>query len=287
MKHLRRVRRCVAGAVFALMALVFIDFSGWIPVWVSDALTATQFLPALVRLLTGGGILAAGCLVVTGLTLLFGRVYCSFLCPLGILFDGAARLQKRRRYRSSFPYNRLRVSVVMVLLLSVVGGSFVLVDLFGPFGLFGRSATLIARPLVIVANNGLSRILEMGGSYSVAPWSLKGIAWGATALTAATLGVLVWLARARGRIYCNTFCPVGAVLGLFSVGARLRVRIDASTCNSCGGCSRVCKAECIDPRMKTVDATRCVVCFNCLGVCPSGSLFYGRSRQLRGPEGGP
>jgi ferredoxin len=285
-KPLRRVRRCVAGAVFALMALVFIDFAGLIPVWVSEAVMATQFLPSLIRLLTGGGVLGAGCLVVTGGTLLFGRVYCSFLCPLGILFDGAARLQRRPRYRSSSPHTQLRGCVVMVLLFSAVGGSFFLVDLFGPFGVFGRSATLIARPLAIFTNNGVSRAFEMGGSYAIAPWALRGLPWGATAFAVVTLAFLVWLARVRGRLYCNTFCPVGAVLGLFSAGARHRVWIDASTCNSCGRCSRVCKAECIDLRMKTVDTTRCVVCFNCLGVCPSGSVLYGRMPSLHGTRGG-
>lgn len=279
MTRLRRLRRWGGGAVFAVMTLVFIDFFGWVPVWVSDAATATQFLPSLIRLFSRGWGAMAGCLVLIGVTLLFGRIYCSVLCPLGILFDGAARLKGRRRYRYSSPRTRIRVAVVVGIGLSVAGGSFVLVDLVEPFGLFGRSATLIARPLAIFASNGLSRMLEMGGSYLLPPWPLSGIAWEATACAAATLATLVWLARVRGRWYCNTLCPVGAVLGLVASGARHRVWIDASSCTSCGRCSRVCKAECIDPLGKTVDMTRCVACFNCLGVCPSGSLFYGRPPQ--------
>ena len=286
MSKLRRVRRCVSVAVFALMALVFIDFSGWVPVWVSDAVTSTQVLPSLIRLLSGGGVLAAGCLAVVGLTLLFGRVYCSVLCPLGSLFDGASRSRSGGRYRFHPPRHRLRGCVVACLLFSVVGGSFVLVELFEPFGIFGRSATLIARPLVIFANNGLSRLFEMGGSYLVSPWPLSGVAWRATVFAGVILVLLVWLARRRGRLYCNTLCPVGAVLGLLSLGARHRVWIDLSTCTSCGRCSRVCKAECIDPQAMTVDVTRCVVCFNCLGTCPAGSLSYGKQPQPLGTGGG-
>lgn len=284
MRRLRRVRQCVGGAVGGLMALVFIDFSGWVPVWVSDAATATQFLPSLIRLLSGGGLLAAGCLLVVGLTLLFGRIYCSVLCPLGILFDGASRLRSGGRYRFHPPRHRFRVCVVACLLFSVVGGSLVLVELFGPFGIFGRSVTLIARPLAIFANNALSRVLEMGGSYLIPPWPLSGVVWGATAFAATILALLVWLARRRGRLYCNTLCPVGTVLGLLSLGARHRVWVDLSTCTSCGRCSRVCKAECIDPQAMTVDVTRCVVCFNCLYTCPAGSLSYGKRPQSLGAD---
>ncbi|BCS97638.1 ferredoxin [Desulfoluna limicola] len=220
--------------------------------------------------------------MVVGVTLLFGRIYCSVVCPLGILFDGVSRSRPGRRYRFYPPRHGLRVCVVALILICVVGGSFVFVELFEPFGIFGRSATLMARPLAIVANNGLSRLLEMGGLYLVPPWPLSGIAWRATALAAIILAFLVWLARRRGRLYCNTLCPVGAVLGLCSLGARQRVWFDVSTCTSCGRCSRVCKAECIDSQAMSVDVTRCVVCFNCLDTCPAGSLSYGKRPPLLG-----
>jgi ferredoxin len=78
----------------------------------------------------------------------------------------------------------------------------------------------------------------------------------------------------RERIYCNTLCPVGTVLGLLARGAAFRLTLDRSACTKCAECLRACKAQCLDLRAGTIDASRCVACFNCVTACPEQGVGY-------------
>ena len=111
------------------------------------------------------------------------------------------------------------------------------------------------------------------------------VAWGvflmlavATSIDAFAVGIsfaaLTVLAAWRGRLFCNTVCPVGAVLGLLSAKAPFKIRLDAAKCVKCGLCAKACKAECIDVANGTVDQSRCVRCFNCLGACKKGAMSW-------------
>ena len=78
----------------------------------------------------------------------------------------------------------------------------------------------------------------------------------------------------RGRLFCNTICPVGTLLSLFSRYSLFRISFDSSACTHCGNCEHTCKAEAIDSKAMTVDTSRCVDCFNCTSSCPKGGLKY-------------
>jgi ferredoxin len=67
---------------------------------------------------------------------------------------------------------------------------------------------------------------------------------------------------------------VGALLGLVSKISLFRIVLDKTACNSCGKCSAVCKAECIDPKAQEVDFSRCVGCLNCLSPCPDAGVKF-------------
>ncbi|MEA2061909.1 MAG: 4Fe-4S binding protein [Thermodesulfobacteriota bacterium] len=84
----------------------------------------------------------------------------------------------------------------------------------------------------------------------------------------ATLGLVGWTSARHGRLFCNTVCPVGTLLGLVSKLSLFRICIDREACRACGKCLHVCKAGCIDVKTKQVDISRCVYCFNCLSACP-------------------
>ena len=104
-------------------------------------------------------------------------------------------------------------------------------------------------------------------------------------ISLATLLLVAWLAATRGRLYCNTICPVGALLGLFAKISFLRIGIDPGACKGCNLCEGVCKAGCIDSRKKTVDSSRCVSCYNCLAVCPRDGLRFENQVAKAGPRG--
>ncbi len=75
-------------------------------------------------------------------------------------------------------------------------------------------------------------------------------------------------------MYCNTVCPVGSLLSLVSRYALIRIAIDEGDCKGCGLCEKVCKSECIDRKLKTVDFDRCVGCFNCFEICPRDGMTF-------------
>ena len=95
----------------------------------------------------------------------------------------------------------------------------------------------------------------------------------ATLVTATVMLVLVGgLSLWRGRLWCNTICPVGTVLGFVSRWSLMKPMIDKSKCNGCHRCGKNCKAECIDVANGKVDQSRCVRCFNCLGACKKEAM---------------
>jgi ferredoxin len=82
----------------------------------------------------------------------------------------------------------------------------------------------------------------------------------------------------KGRLFCNTLCPVGAVLGLISKFLRYRITVDALGCVRCGRCAVSCKAGCIDYDTGAVDVERCISCFNCLTACGPDVVTFSRSK---------
>ncbi|HPI70950.1 MAG TPA: 4Fe-4S binding protein, partial [Tenuifilaceae bacterium] len=92
---LRNLRRIFAVAYLALFTFVFIDFSETFSSGFINGLLYLQFIPSLLKFLKVGGLIATGFIVVLLLTFLFGRAYCSFLCPLGILQDIMARIRAK------------------------------------------------------------------------------------------------------------------------------------------------------------------------------------------------
>lgn len=271
---LRKIRVALAVASITLVTLLFLDFSGTIHRWFGW-MAKIQFLPAVLALNAG---VVIGLVV---LTLLFGRVYCSVICPLGIMQDVFGHLgRKRRKYRYSYSPARtaLRLTMLVIMVASVVAGIHVIVVLLAPYSAYGRIAQSLLAPLWALGNNALATLAERADSYalySVDVWLRGGIT---LAVAAATLVVLGWLSWRNGRTYCNTICPVGTVLGYIARFSFLRPVIDTSKCNACGLCARNCKAACIDSKSHTIDYTRCVACMDCIDTCRHGAISYTRRR---------
>lgn len=268
--RLRRARRAIAALAFALALLAFLDFREAIPpswtVWIAQ----WQFVPSVLRSLAGLGV---GVLVFwLLLTFLFGRLYCSALCPLGIWQDLVWRVRRtlfprRLRFAPSRPW--LRCGILAIVILSSVSGIWLTLSLLDPYSLFGRFASGVFRPLVIFLNN-LGVSAGISGLYRVSPGAFT-ISLG---LALAILLLVSALAAWRGRLFCNTLCPVGSLLGLISARSLFRLAVDQSACVKCGECLTACKAQCIDLRTQQIDFSRCVACFDCVSACDRGGIGY-------------
>jgi ferredoxin len=278
-RWLKPLRVGIALVFLAGLTAAFVDFRGMMPARLSHWLAAVQFTPSLLAL--GSGPLAwlifAGLM---GITLGFGRVYCSTVCPLGLLQDVVARmaaaLRPRRRLLPPAPPSRwLRYGLLAATVVTIAGGAGSIAYTHAdPYSNFGRIMSGLARPLLVTLNNALvtpAAALGMESFYRVVPpWpNLAGLGPALLALL-----VIVSLAVWRERIYCNTLCPVGTVLGLLARGAAYRLSLDSSACTKCAECLRHCKAQCIDLRTGTIDAARCVGCFNCVAACPEHGVGY-------------
>lgn len=276
---LRRARIAFAVVFLGGLGWAFLDLANRMSSALIGALTWPQFVPSALRWVAAPGLAAAGFFAVLGMTLVFGRVYCSAICPLGVLQDLFIRASRwlgwAGRYRYARPMQRaaLLVFAIGVVLLSLgYSGLFGFLD---PFSAFGRLVGDLARPVLVAANNVVAGFLGSFGIYRIYRVSMGGASIGAAGFSLALLLLPLVLSLRRGRLYCNLICPVGTLLGLVSRWSLFRVRIDRGACVKCGDCISVCKAECIDLKKGAVDAARCVACFNCLSVCPEAGVRYG------------
>lgn len=267
---LRKIRLTLALICFVLITLLFLDFTGTWHVWFGW-LAKIQFLPAVLALNVGVVLL----LVI--LTLLFGRIYCSVICPLGVFQDVIAWVGKQRKklpYSYSPAVSWLRYGILVVFIIALAAGLGSLAALFAPYSAYGRIANNLFQPFWQYGNNLLAYLAERADSYAfyeVDVW-LKSLP--TFIIAALTFVVLIILAWRNGRTYCNTICPVGTVLGFLSRYSLFRITIDLDKCNSCTLCSRHCKAACINSKEHKIDYSRCVVCMDCIGKCKHGAIGY-------------
>lgn len=269
---LRKIRIVLACICFTLITLLFLDFTGSLHLWFGW-LAKVQFLPAVLAL--NLGVLA----VLLILTLLFGRVYCSVICPLGVMQDvvswlSGQRKKKKYRYTWSPAITWLRYGILAILVAALIARIGSLVAVLAPYSAYGRIVQNLFSPLWQWGNNGLAYLAERVDSYAfyeTEVWLRSLPTFIVAILTFIVIAVLAWRS---GRTYCNTICPVGTVLGVLSRYSLFRPVIDPEKCNGCTLCSRGCKASCIEAKAHRIDYSRCVSCMNCIDVCRQGAIVY-------------
>ena len=276
---LRKIRLTLAAVFFVAVTLLFLDFTGTLHRWLGWT-AEVQFLPALLAM----NVVVVVALV--ALTLFVGRVYCSVICPLGVMQDIIAWLGRRggkkrkKRYGYSPERRWLRWGVFVAFVACLVGGVTVLSSLIAPYSSYGRIASNLFAPVYRWGNNMLAYLAERMDSYAfytTEVWLKSTPTLTVAVATFIIIGVLAWRG---GRTYCNTICPVGTLLGFLSRFSFLKIHIDETKCNRCGKCSRKCKAACIDGKHHEIDYSRCVMCMDCLETCKHGAISLKRSEKL-------
>ena len=269
---LRRIRLIVALVFFILITLLFLDFTGTLHGWFGW-LAKIQFLPAVLALNVGV------ILLWVVLTLVFGRVYCSVICPLGVFQDVVSWFsgrRKKKKYRFSYSpaVSWLRYGVLGVFIIAMIAGIGSVVALLAPYSSYGRIVSNLFAPVYQWGNNVLAYFAERSDSYAFYETSVWLKSLPTFIIAAGTFVVLVVLAWRNGRTYCNTICPIGTVLGFFSRYSLFRPEIDAEKCTNCSLCSRKCKAACINYKDHRIDYSRCVTCMDCIDSCKHGAISY-------------
>ncbi|MCQ2184376.1 MAG: 4Fe-4S binding protein [Bacteroidales bacterium] len=265
---LRKIRIILAAVFLTGITLLFLGVGarwwGW--------MASLQFLPACLSL--NVAVIAAVLLV----TFVFGRIYCSVICPLGVFQDIVIALRRRldkifaRRMalrhsayharKFSFAKERkwLRYGVLALTVFAILTGFQGAVALIAPYSAYGR----MIRSIIGIGSGAPALLLAVGlGSY----------------LLIIVLSVL-W-----GRAWCNNICPVGTVLGTVSRHSVFKIHIDESKCVGCLSCGKKCKASCIDMEHHTIDTSRCVDCFDCIENCREGAISFSVAPRNSGGSG--
>ncbi len=279
---LKLVRRILALFFWVGITMLFLDISGIFRTWFSW-MSHLQFMPSVMR---HDHVILPLLLIAT---LLLGRIYCSVICPTGILQDLFSWVagwkvfrQKRKtalsnRFHYSEPKQWLCICILVLFIIMTIAGFNAITVLIAPYSAYGRMVIALLRPLYIMLNNILASWSEANDNYlfyTIEPQQLPAVLlW----IAAASALILLVLSLLGGRTYCNTICPVGTILGFLSRYSWLQINVDEDKCIKCGLCERNCKASCIKVSKGMpvhIDHSRCVVCGNCQQLCPKSAIRY-------------
>jgi ferredoxin len=167
--------------------------------------------------------------------------------------------------------------VLAIFVAALLFGPAMAFGLIEPYSIFGKIASNIFAPIYNLGNNTLAYIAEQANSYafySTDVWVKSGAVLATAVISFVVIAVLSWR---NGRIYCNSICPVGTVLGLISKFSMFKPVINESKCNHCGTCARKCKSQCINSKEQKIDYSRCVACFDCMEACNQNALKFAYS----------
>ncbi|MCH5319400.1 MAG: 4Fe-4S binding protein [Paramuribaculum sp.] len=271
-KALRIGRIIVSIVVFIIITTALTSASLMIP-GVSLWLERIQFLPAV--MLFALGIFVSWLII----TLIFGRIYCSTVCPLGTVMDSSSHLFHRRRYVYRPPRSSIRYGILVIVLACLMGAYFALPSLIDPYSIYLRFCTDCLQPLwQWITGRPPAVDPDMDWWDKAILRAVTGSLIGAL-ISLVTLAIVCIVAARHGRLLCNTVCPVGTTLGFISRFSIFQIDIDTDKCIQCYRCADVCKSECIDLVDHVVDGSRCVNCFNCINVCPNDAIHYTTNRK--------
>lgn len=276
---LRRIRIVFSTLVLIFFILVFVDFKSLIPSSFINDLMFLQFIPSVFKFYDLKTLATSGFLIVLFLTLITGRTYCSFLCPLGIGQDLNSRIggrikKKFRRYGYKKPFTILRYTILAATLIVTIVWGVYMITVLDPYSIYARFMTYFAKPVFILINNFLAGILGKFDIYYLSNIPEKGFPPIVYAIPAAFSILIGALSLTKGRLYCNMICPVGTLLGLISKISLFRIKFKEGACTRCGRCAMRCKSSCIDFLKYKVDLSRCVNCFNCIHTCQDNAISY-------------
>lgn len=260
MKDLRTIRIILSALFFAAAAAYLVISPAVLPM--ARVVERVQIVPSLIA--TYMGVI----LVWIGITFIFGRVYCSSVCPVGTFQDIFIPLRKRLPFvRSEFRYKTrhpLRYHVLAIYVFCLVAGVAAVPFWIEPWNImrniFGAFNPTAAQTAWLTLGVGMT----------------SGIAAG---IVSALL--LIVCAVLTGRGFCTDVCPIGTALGSIHDYTLFHIEIDPDKCVNCMKCEEVCRSQCVKVVGRHVDNSRCVRCFDCLNVCPNDAIRFQKNRNRR------
>ena len=290
--RLRRIRQAVQVLAFVLyIYLLFAALQRRAAFPLADLFFRLDPLAALAAMLASRAWIPrlALALVTLGLTLIFGRVWCGWLCPLGTLLEWLCFGSEETRFlgKTWFLAPRWRTVKNWLLLLILAAAIFGNLSLliFDPLALLTRTLTTAVLPAVNYAVTAIeSALYPVPFLRPPLDW-VEGLLRGPVlpveqpvfaqnaSLAALFVGILALNALAD-RFWCRYLCPLGALLGLVSKVSLLRPVV-GTACNRCARCVTTCRVDAIDTRRGyDIVPAECTVCLDCLAACPESGIGF-------------
>jgi MauM/NapG family ferredoxin protein len=238
-------------------------------------------------------------LITVAFTLVFGRVFCSWVCPLGTLNDFMGHLTPKRRRKEHLggQARRLKYYILIVILVSSLF-TLQIAGLADPISLLIRSLAVAVEPAVNLMTHtvfdllyrahipGVTAISE--AVYSLLkkyllsfrqPFFYQGMFIGL--IFAAVLLANLY----RRRFWCSGLCPLGALLGLMARISPLK-RVVGKGCTSCNLCVQECRTGAAVGLKGGWKKTECVLCGECQEDCPRDAVRFGFASAKAGKAAG-
>jgi len=235
-------------------------------------------------------------LIVVAVTLILGRVFCGWVCPLGTLNNIVGHFKRKRQGESGTGWHRLKYYILIFLLASSVF-TLQLTGVLDPLSLLIRSFSLSIYPLF---NYGIRAVFDtiyntnapgvVAVSESIYTFLKKSVLafqqphFRQAAFTGLIFMAILGMNLFENRFWCRNLCPLGAFLGVLSRYSILK-RSVSEGCTECGACATVCHGSASPERKEHWRSAECMYCWNCDDICPQNAVSFGFHRRGQPVEG--
>lgn len=280
-------RRIIQGITFALFIVLFLftvyPFAEKLPV---DIFLRLDPLVALVSMIASRAIITTmlWSVIVLLLTLVIGRFFCGYVCPLGTLIDIVNFILFRKHFKPETPVPKPNRKIKYFILIGVLAASLPganLLHFFSPMSIAPRFfALVIFPPLIWFSNFFLDLIRPLAtnlGLDTIAQFTFHRLYFAGSTITLVFLGIIIIANFWRKRFWCRYICPTGALLSLFSRFGIFKRKASYQFCNTCRRCITTCDMHAIDTDPGKTILSECTLCGNCIDACPENGVTIGFS----------
>jgi polyferredoxin len=283
----------ITALLVVIVMLIMTRRGGWPPDVVNVIMRLDPLAVLAQAISTRSFVLSSAVVLFTLLlTVIAGRAWCGWLCPLGTVLDLIPL--RKRTLRSKQPtiassWRSVKYGFLIVILVAALLGNLTLL-IFDPLTLFVRSFTTAVWPatdqIVTAIETALYRVPFLAEPVSLLDAALRPAifptqpafyrdAW----LSGAVFIGIIALNALAPRFWCRYLCPLGGLLGWISRGALLRREV-SEECKGCTLCTTVCPTGTVDASNHYAsDPAECTMCLECLDVCPRSTIeFHPRMR---------
>ena len=224
--------------------------------------------------------------ITIAVTLLFGRVFCGWACPLGTLNNIVGSIREKAHAREGRNWYRVKYFILIGVVASAVL-TLQPVGIMDPLSLLIRSFSISVFPLfnysvravfdTLFSSNPLGIAVFTEPVYSVLKKNVLTFEqsyYNQNVFIGIIFFIILGTNLIEKRFWCKYLCPLGAFLGILSRFSFMK-RSVSEGCTECGSCAMVCPGNAAPDKKDQWKDTECLSCWNCDDICPQNAVTFG------------